>query len=251
FTLSIAFLHYRSLYCQADLTSTATLPEGWMSSRSLVSVIVIFLNEQRFLQEALDSILAHTYQNWEIMLVDDGSTDDSTQIARQFAASLPEKVRYLEHKGHRNCGMSASRNLGIGKARGQYLAFLDADDVWLPRKLEQQTAILESKPDAGMVYGPTQYWFSWTGAPGDKSRDYIRELGVPPDTLIEPPDLLARFLRNEAKPPGTCSVLARREAVERVGGFEKSFRGLHEDQAFFAKMSFKEPIFVTSQCTAR
>ena len=67
-------------------------------------------------------------------MVDNGSTDRSTDIALQYAAHYPGRVRYLEHAGHQNRGMSASRNLGIKNAAGAYIALLDADDVWLPQK---------------------------------------------------------------------------------------------------------------------
>src|SRR5919202_2999091 len=111
---------------------------------SLVSVVVPFWNDKKFIQETIESVFAQTYENWELLLVDDGSTDGSTQIALRYAEQYPEKVRYLEHPGHQNRGMSAARNLGISHAKGAYIGFLDADDVWLPYKLEQQVAILTS-----------------------------------------------------------------------------------------------------------
>src|SRR5215510_12099685 len=161
-----------------------------MSGKPLVSAIIIFLNEEKFLQEAIESVFAQTYDQWELLLVDDGSTDASTAIARRYAEQYPEKVRYLEHVGHQNRGMSAARNLGVRNAKGEYIAFLDADDVWLPLKLEQQVAILNSQPEAAMVYGNTLYWYSWTKNPEDLKRDRIPKLGVPPNTLVKPPELL-------------------------------------------------------------
>src|SRR5512133_2637726 len=133
-----------------------------MKHEPLVSVIVIFLNEEKFIQEAIDSILAQTYKHWEMILIDDGSIDSSTSIALCCAEEDPEKVRYFEHRAHQNRGMSASRNLGISHAKGEYIAFLDADDVWLPNKLEQQVNILESNPEVGMVFAPTKWWYGWT-----------------------------------------------------------------------------------------
>src|SRR5205085_8802301 len=138
---------------------------------------------------------------------------------RRYAALHPTRVRYLDHPAHENRGMSAARNLGIRSVRGDYIAFVDADDVWLPQKLEQQAAVLAAHPQAGMVYAPTEYWYSWTGNPADSDRDMVPPLGLPPGTLIRPPTLLLRFLQNRAKPPGTCSVLLRREVVAAVGGF--------------------------------
>ena len=220
-----------------------------MSDTPLVSCIMIFLNAESFIQEAIQSIIAQTEESWELLLVDDGSTDRSTQTAQQFAERYPEKVRYLEHEQHQNLGMSASRNLGIAAARGTYIAFLDADDVWLSNKLHDQAAILEAHPEAGMVYGPTRYWHSWTNTREDRERDFDGEIGVPPNTLIEPPGLLKLSLRDGgATMPGICSVLVRREVVESVGRFETSFRGTYEDQAFLVKVFLKHAVFVTDEC---
>jgi len=114
------------------------------TSTPLVSAIIIFLNEERFLSEAIESVLAQSYLNWELLLVDDGSTDASTEIARRYSERYSQRVRCLEHSNHVNRGMSASRNLGVRQANGEYIAFLDADDVWLPQELERQLAIMEA-----------------------------------------------------------------------------------------------------------
>jgi glycosyltransferase involved in cell wall biosynthesis len=220
-----------------------------------VSVIMIFLNGEKFIQAAIDSVFTQTYSDWELLLVDDGSSDGSTQIALEYATKYPEKVRYLEHEKHQNRGMSATRNLGVSHAKGEYIALLDADDIWLPQKLTAQVAILTRKPEVGMVYGATQMWFSWTGNVVDEKReacvtgvDRFRKLGVQPDTTIQPPRLLNLVLRGKAETPGTCSILIRKAVVEAVGGFEESFRGMFEDQAFLAKVFLKTPIFVESGC---
>lgn len=223
-----------------------------MNDQSLVSVIIIFLNAGKaFFEEAIASILFQTYKNWELLLVDDGSTEISTEIAKQYASLFPHKIRYLDHKGHRNRGMSATRNLGIQNAKGEYVAFLDADDIWLPQKLEKQVAILEVYPEAGMVYGSTQLWYSWTNRPEDAARDSQRLLGVKPDTLIQPPNLVPLFLQKKALAPSTCGVLIRRRVFDEVGSFEEKFRSLYEDQAFFAKVCSKVTVFVESGCWDR
>jgi len=97
----------------------------------LVSVVIPFLNGEQFLREAIESVFAQTYSHWELLLVDDGSSDASTQIAMRYAQQNGEKVRYLDHDGHLNRGVCASRNLGIRQARGELIALLDVDDVWL------------------------------------------------------------------------------------------------------------------------
>ncbi|BAY31963.1 family 2 glycosyl transferase [Nostoc carneum NIES-2107] len=222
------------------------------NSQPLISCIIIFLNAgETFFIEAIESVFAQNYKNWELLLVDDGSNDESSAIALQYVQKYPEKVRYLEHPNHQNRGMSASRNLGVFHAKGEYIAFLDADDIWLPQKLEKQISILAAYPEVGMVYGSSRFWFSWTGKPEDVKRDRQRKLGVTPDTVVKSPALISLFLEQQAETPGTCSVLLRRDVVKDVGGFEESFRGMFEDQAFFYKVCLKFPVFVESGCWDR
>jgi glycosyltransferase involved in cell wall biosynthesis len=185
-----------------------------MDRPPLVTVIVIFLNEARFLQEAIDSVVHQTSPDWELLLIDDGSTDRSAEIAQQRAARDPARVRYLTHEGGRNRGKSVSRNLGLHAARGEYVTFLDGDDVFRPEKVERQCALLSNSP-AVMVYGPTLYWHRWPGAPPGASSDHKGRLGVAPDRIHEAPKLLTMFLldggtvpRQDLRP--VCSVCGKR-----------------------------------------
>jgi glycosyltransferase involved in cell wall biosynthesis len=215
----------------------------------VVSVVTIFLNAEQFLEEAIESAFAQTYDRWELLLVDDGSSDSSTAIARGYATRHPAQVRYLEHPGHVNRGMSAARNLGVSEARGKYIAFLDADDVWLPPKLEEQVQILDSQPEAAMLYGLSEFWYSWADNSQNRPRDFVHHLGVPSDTLIQPPALLTRFFfAQDAAIPGPTGVLVRREVVERLGGFEEAFRGAYEDEVFYAKVCLNAPVFAVDRC---
>jgi glycosyltransferase involved in cell wall biosynthesis len=222
-----------------------------MSERPLVSVITIFLDAERYLVEAIESVRTQTYDRWELVLVDDGSRDGGTRIAQEYAERFPDRIRYVEHPGHENRGMSASRNLGIASARGELIALLDADDVYLPDKLSHQVALLESHPDAGAVYGTTQYWYGWTGRPEDTARDRPRRVGFPSGSLVRPPTALARLLRDEARTPCTCGVVMRKEAVARAGGFEESFRGMYEDQVFFYKLFATSAVWIDAGCHDR
>lgn len=220
-----------------------------MIDKPLVSVITPFYNTRpQFMEEAIGSVLKQSYDNWELLLIDDGSTDESTDVARRYAEKYPHKIRYLEHSGHQNRGASASRQLGLKHAKGEYVAFLDADDIWLSHKLEQQVAILITQPEAAMLYGNTQYWYGWTGNSADSQRDYLPDLGVELNTLIEPPTLISLFLRGKAAVPCICSLLVKREAVERIGGFEDSFPGMYDDQVFYAKICLESPVYVADAC---
>jgi glycosyltransferase involved in cell wall biosynthesis/SAM-dependent methyltransferase len=222
-----------------------------MRNKPLISVIIGFLNAEQFIQEAVESVFAQTYDAWELLLIDDGSSDGSTTIARRYAEQYPNRVRYLTHAGHRNHGVSASRNLGIRNATGAYIAFLDADDVWLPYKLERQVTILAAQPEAAMVYGLSQWWYSWTGKPEDRHRDFVHELGIPPNTLIEPPSLLTLFfLEQKAAIPGTSDIIVRREVLERIGGFEEDLR-VYNDQSFYAKVGLNAAVFAANECWDR
>ena len=217
-----------------------------------VSIITPFLDAGRFIEESVQSVLAQTRHDWELLLVDDGSTDDSTSIALGYAEAYPEKIRYLAHPDRGNRGASASRNLAARHAKGEYLAFLDADDVYLPNKLEEQVPILDAHPEVGVMYAATEYWYSWTGNPDDAGRDWTwRKYGAEPDTVIEPPRLLVAFLRDGGTVPCMGSVLARRAAVESVGGWEESFRRICTDQVFHAKLCLKFPALIVDRCWDR
>ncbi|HEX2188914.1 MAG TPA: glycosyltransferase family 2 protein, partial [Longimicrobiaceae bacterium] len=216
-----------------------------------VSVVMPFLDSERFIREAVESVRAQSFPHWELLLVDDGSRDGSAEIARGYAALDPERIRCLEHPGRENRGASAARNLAIRHARGDLVAFLDADDVWLPEKLAEQVALLDARPEVGALYGNTLFWHGWTGAPEDAARDHLPELGVPTDATLAPPELLVRCLRGRAAVPCTCSIVLRREVVERTGGFEERFRRVFTDQAFYAKVFAETPVYVADRCWDR
>ena len=106
----------------------------------LVSVIMPTYNCGRFIQEAIDSVRAQTYDNWELLIVDDDSTDDTQSIVSSYSDA---RIRYMRNE--RNIGGALTRNKALREAKGQYVAFLDADDVWLPEKLEKQIAFMANK----------------------------------------------------------------------------------------------------------
>ncbi|HZI66044.1 MAG TPA: glycosyltransferase [Thermoanaerobaculia bacterium] len=222
-----------------------------MTGPPRVSVVLIFWNAERFLAEAIESVLQQSDESWELLLVDDGSSDGGSGIAIDCASRYPDRARYLRHEGGVNRGMSASRNLGIERARGEYVAFLDADDVWLPGKLAAQAEILESRPDVSLTYGPVLFWFGWTGDSGDGGRDSIVATGFPPDHVVSPPELLLRFLRGNVPVPVLSSALARRRLFDEVGAFEPAFRGMYEDQVFLAKVALRKEVFVDSVCRTK
>jgi glycosyltransferase involved in cell wall biosynthesis len=222
-----------------------------MPTEPLFSIVVIFYNAERFLGEAIDSVLGQTEEDWELLLVDDGSKDGGTAIAQEYADRAPEKIRYIRHPDGRNHGMSATRNLGIRNSRGDWIAFLDSDDVWLPSKLAEQKALVSAHTETGLLYGSPLYWFSWSS---ELSRfpDCQPGISVASDTLVSPPNLmLLNHPLGEGPAPCPSDFIVRKGVAERVGGFEESFGGvyqMYEDQAFLAKVYLTTPVFVSGRC---
>ena len=114
----------------------------------LISIIVPVYNTELYLEETIQSVLRQTYQNWELLMVDDGSTDDSASICKAFTKQDP-RIHYLYKT---NGGQASARNLGIKKSKGDWLAFLDSDDLWTEEKLSSQIEeVKKYKPD--FLYG--------------------------------------------------------------------------------------------------
>ena len=218
-----------------------------LSSHSFVSVILCFYNEELFLDEAVRSVIAQDYEEWELILVDDGSSDRSTEIAKHWAARDPEKIRYTDHRDHANQGLSASRNLGISQSTGHLVAFLDADDVWLPEKLSQQVKILEQNPHVNVVLEASLYWNSWTHT---QRPDVIVPVGAH-EGFYTPPELMVKlYPLGKGSAPCPSGIMVRRCIFDHYQ-FEASFRGMYqmyEDQAFLCKIYLKERVFVSSAC---
>ena len=209
-----------------------------MSSAPRVSVITPFLDpEPRFLAEAVEGVLEQTFESWELLLVNDGSGPEATREAEEWAARHPDRIRILEHPDGLNRGHSVARNLGLARARGEFVAFLDADDLWLPHRLADHIALLDAHESAGMVFGPTTYWRSWAidGDDVPEGTDFTPQLHLPSGTLLPPPGPLPGWLTGKGAVPCTCALTVRRSVAQAVGGFEPEFRRLYEDQVFLAK----------------
>lgn len=217
-----------------------------------VSVILPFIDgSAAFLAEAVESVLAQSHPAVELLLVNDGASGPCRALAEDYQARYPGIIRVLAFEGGVNRGVSAARNLGLRHASGGVVALLDADDVWLPGKLRDQLTLLESNPEVGMLYGNTLYWYSWSGHVDDATRDFVPRLGLAADRAVDPPGPLPGFLSGRFAVPCTCSVLLRREVLERVGGFEESFPDRYDDQVIWAKISLVAPVYVAGGCWDR
>jgi len=210
----------------------------------LISVTIPFFNSGQFLSDAIESVLVQTHTNWELLLVDDGSTDNSTLIAKKFAALYPERIRYLEHSQHQHRGLASSRNLGLFHSTGEYIAQLDSDDIWSTTHLEDQGAIIASYPQVAMIYGPMRIWNSWlTSRP--VTSDWIQQFTIEIERVVPPPQLIPALLSGWDDPQG---VIMRRVQVETVGGYETAVR-FYADTSLHCKLAIKYPIYISKNCT--
>lgn len=223
-----------------------------IQTNPLVSVIIAFLNEERFLPEAIESVMQQKYANWELILVDDGSTDKSSNMALTYARHYPGKIIYCEHEGHSNKGLSASRNAGIAASKGELVAFLDADDVWTADKLQNQVELMQRFPEAAMLCEASEYWNSWHNQ--DKE-DIVIQVGKKQDELFYPPHLLEiLYPLSDGAAPCPSGLMVQRSILEKHKGFEAHFTGkyqLYEDQAFLHKIYLNEPVYISSACHNR
>ncbi|KHL24629.1 hypothetical protein PK98_11720 [Croceibacterium mercuriale] len=215
---------------------------GYNRAVPAVSIICIFLNGERFLGEAIDSVLGQDHHDWELLLVDDGSTDGSAALARFYAAD-DRRIRCLAHPGGGNRGMSAARNLGLAHATAPWVAFIDADDRWRPGKLAAQLAIVSAEPRIALLAGTVNYWGSWEGR-----ADVLTPTGHVQDRLVKPPEAaLALYPVGAAGAPCPSDVLVRRDALAAVGGFEDQFTGSFEDCAAFGKIFATQPVWFSHE----
>jgi glycosyltransferase involved in cell wall biosynthesis len=183
----------------------------------LVSVIVPSYNMAHFLPQAVQSALAQTYQSVEVQIIDDGSTDNTPDVVRQWEADPRVRV-------HRqaNGGLSHARNQGIALTRGAFIALLDADDIWVPEKLALQMALFRDRPEVGVVYSGYQR-IDGEGQPLPTEPTRMHRGRVSGALLIE------NFV------PASSAVV-RRECFERCGDFDVSLR-TGEDYDMWLRLS--------------
>lgn len=216
-----------------------------MKVRPRVSAILTILNAEKHLAKSIESVLSQSYHDWELLLCDDGSADGSCDIARRYAQWYPCKVKYLQHPNRENRGINATRNLGLAHASGQYVAWLDADDVWQQHKLEQQVTLLDQHREAAMVYCPQTLWHRRKDGRGDAGRDGARGLGAPDGRLLQPRELLIHALEDDCCLP--AGPLVRKLVLEEVGGFDESFRNAFADAIIHAKVNMHRPVLAVSE----
>ncbi|MCL4551930.1 MAG: glycosyltransferase [Candidatus Marsarchaeota archaeon] len=187
-----------------------------------VSVIIPAYNCQRFIEETIESVFSQTYSDYEIIVVDDGSSDNTKDILQRYS----DRVTYVYQE---NGGVSAARNRALALSRGEFIAFLDHDDLWIPEKLERQVSVLDSSPSAGLVYSDC-YYIDANGSIIGKYTDYIEA-----------------FRGNVFRQLFICdfipflTVLARRSAIDAVGYFKVGW-AIAEDYDLLLRIARAYPV---------
>lgn len=189
-----------------------------------VSVIIPTYNRCDFVREAMASVLAQTFQDFELIVVDDGSTDGTADVVREFP-----RIRYLSQE---NRGVSAARNVGVALSRGELIAFLDSDDLWQPQKLATQVAFFAMRPDAHICQ-TEEVWL----------RNGVR---VNPRNKHRKPsgDIFAASLHLCLVSPS--AVMMRRELFDHMGGFDEELPAC-EDYDLWLRISAHNPVHLIDE----
>lgn len=198
-------------------------------SNPRVSVVIPTHDRKEILPRALDSVIKQTFSDWELIVVDDGSTDDTDKmILRDYPA-----VRYCRQE---NAGVSNARNSGVAMASGEWIAFLDSDDAWLPEKLDRQLSGLAVEPELRLSH-TDEIWIR-NGRRVNQPKEYAKSGG----------DIYRRCL------PLCCicpsSVLIRKDLFEEVGGFDEAFPAC-EDYDLWLRITAREPVHYLEQALVR
>ncbi|MDD2541270.1 MAG: glycosyltransferase family A protein [Desulfuromonadaceae bacterium] len=176
----------------------------------MISVIIPTYNSGKYICEALDSVLHQTYSDYEIIVIDDGSTDTTREIIKNRFQTV--RYYYVE-----NSGVSAARNLGISMAQGELIAFLDADDKWLPEKLEKQVALFNNNDKLGMVFTENSF-FNEQGITMSKANKRERLMSG---------DIVRNIFLNSYV--ATPTVMVRKNVFDTVGLFEEGLIVAEDD----------------------
>lgn len=177
---------------------------------NLVTVIMPVYNREKYLAEAIDSVLCQTYNNFELIIIDDGSTDRSLSIAENYQSVNNARIRIIKQA---NQGPSVARNNAIKVAKGELIGFIDSDDKWTVDKLEMQVKLISNLPSASFVYSG----YSLMNEQGEITRECL------PDKSMEGQIYKKLWTKNNNMSGGT--VLVRTETITKIGLFDEDLEG--------------------------
>ncbi len=219
-----------------------------------ISVIIPTYNCAEYLPGAIDSVLNQSFRDFEIIIVDDGSIDNTKSVVANYIHSHPDKIKYFYQS---NSGVAATRNMGIRESKGDYIAFLDSDDIWLPNKLELQTKALDANPDIALVYSDTEMFDGNITIrkslcrsnyhPKNSFRWKIFQAPFDDGTIIKGnifQDLLSGNLI------AVSSVMVRKECLDSVRNFDSNFKTV-EDFELWLRISERYPVIFINKLTTK
>lgn len=194
-------------------------------NKGLVSIITPVYNGQDFLDRSIKSVLAQTYENWELLLIDDGSSDNSVQIIKYYLED--NRIKLLRNQS--NSGIPTTRNKGIENSTGEFIALLDQDDEWLPHKLEKQVnKFLEIDDSFGLIYSNVEVRTD-QGILADQKKE------IEPEASIQS-NLELMLSRNLITSP---TAMVKRKALKEVGLFDESIRWGGDDYDLWIRIAHK------------
>jgi glycosyltransferase involved in cell wall biosynthesis len=206
------------------------------STKPEISVVVPVFNYGRYLARARDSLLGQKYVAPQIVVVDDGSTDDTWEVLSRYEGG----VQALHQS---NAGVSAARNAGIREARGEYIGFLDPDDFYHPEKLYKQAALLKSRPECGWTFCDCVFFDENTGA----SKRFSEQYRYSQKLALEGERLFEALIPSNFIPP--LSLLIRRDLLDLAGHFDTRFSGL-EDFDLVLRLAALSPAIYSGEILA-
>jgi glycosyltransferase involved in cell wall biosynthesis len=198
----------------------------------MISIIIPAYKAEKYIEETIRSVIQQTIMDWELIVVDDGSPDNLGEVVKKLQLE-DSRIQYVRQK---NAGVSTARNYGYNLSKGDYIAFLDADDVWLPNNLSLKLEKFAIDKTLGLVHSDTEVIDSFSKRIGEIKQGkegYILE------------DLL---LWNGTCIPAPSSILVKREVLEKVGGFDKEL-STAADQEFFFRVAAQYKIGRVSEVT--
>lgn len=194
----------------------------------LVTVMICTYNGERYLGATLDSVLAQTYPNMEVIVIDDGSRDGTISIIEQYA-ERDSRIRWFARE---NAGLPASRNYAFARAQGEWIAIIDQDDLCYPERLARQVAVAAAYPSAGLVFCDTQY----INGVGQNIGNHFAAFSLP-DSFIRK-GLASNLLINQGCYATSAACLIKRTTVDRLGPLDESLRYAC-DYEYFIRAGFE------------
>lgn len=186
-----------------------------------VSVVIPAYNAAHLLSEAIDSVRSQTFTDWELWIVDDGSTDNTQEIVDRYCRK-DERIQLVTQK---NSGVSSARNLGVARSQGELIAFLDADDRWLPEKLRVHVEFMNSRPEVGVSFARVEF-LTVDGIPTNKRTNCSLINLSAADFLYTNPTVT------------TSNVVVRRELFEKLQGFDQTINYSEDIELLFRSVHY-------------